>query len=144
MFAKERSAAGIKEALFARRTVAWSNNILVGKEEFLRPLVEAAIEVGEAYYDDDKSVLHVELKNRSSSTLVLQNRGEWSFQNRAHIVSLPEHSSLELQIKTLEQKSRAVLGFDVLNAMTAPDTFAPDRSGDRPDRDPAIRMTLFY
>ena len=45
VFAKERTEAGIREALFARRTVAWSGETLVGREELLRPLVEAAITI---------------------------------------------------------------------------------------------------
>jgi predicted metal-dependent phosphoesterase TrpH len=43
VFARERSLDGIREALFARRTAAWSGQMLVGREELLRPLVEAAI-----------------------------------------------------------------------------------------------------
>jgi 3',5'-nucleoside bisphosphate phosphatase len=43
VFAKERSLPGIREALFARRTAAWSGDVLVGREELLRPLVDAAV-----------------------------------------------------------------------------------------------------
>lgn len=43
VFAKERSEAGLKEALFARRTVAWTGPTLVGREELVRPLVAAAV-----------------------------------------------------------------------------------------------------
>lgn len=45
VFAKERSEAGLKEALFACRTVAWSGPKLVGREELIRPLVAAAVVV---------------------------------------------------------------------------------------------------
>jgi 3',5'-nucleoside bisphosphate phosphatase len=43
VFAKERSEAGLREALFARRTVAWTGPTLVGREELVRPLVAAAV-----------------------------------------------------------------------------------------------------
>ncbi|MCL4807026.1 MAG: histidinol-phosphatase [Thermoanaerobaculia bacterium] len=43
VFAKERSEAGLKEALLARRTVAWTGPTLVGPEELVRPLVAAAV-----------------------------------------------------------------------------------------------------
>ncbi len=125
VFARERTAESLKEALFARRTVAITNHILVGKEEFLRPLVEASLTVSDAHYDDDENVLQLELSNNSSSNLVLENKGALTFHNRARIVSIPEHSTLELQVKTLEQKQRVTLEFDVLNAMTAPESFAP-------------------
>ena len=45
VFAKDSSPEAIREALFARRTAAYSANMLVGKEEFLRPLFEGSIEV---------------------------------------------------------------------------------------------------
>lgn len=45
VFARERSLEGIREALFARRTAAWSEAVLVGREELLRPLVTAAITI---------------------------------------------------------------------------------------------------
>jgi hypothetical protein len=43
VFARERSEEGIREALFARRTAAWSGEMLVGREDLLRPLVQGAI-----------------------------------------------------------------------------------------------------
>jgi 3',5'-nucleoside bisphosphate phosphatase len=43
VFAQERTEEALREALFARRTAAWSGDVLVGREELLRPLVEAAI-----------------------------------------------------------------------------------------------------
>jgi hypothetical protein len=45
VFAKDSSPEAIREALFARRTAAYSGNMLVGKEEFLRPLFEGSVEV---------------------------------------------------------------------------------------------------
>lgn len=45
VFAKDKSVEAIREALFARRTAAYSGNLLVGKEEFLRPILEGSIEV---------------------------------------------------------------------------------------------------
>jgi hypothetical protein len=45
VFAKDSSPDSIREALFARRTAAYSENMLVGKEEFLGPLFDASIEV---------------------------------------------------------------------------------------------------
>jgi hypothetical protein len=45
VFARERSREGIREALFARRTVAWSADLLVGREELLRALLDAALQV---------------------------------------------------------------------------------------------------
>jgi hypothetical protein len=45
VFARDATRDAIREALFARRTAAYSGNMLVGKEEFLRPIFEASIEI---------------------------------------------------------------------------------------------------
>ena len=50
VFAKERSAAGIRDALFAQRTVVWFKNLLVGREAVLKPLLQAALDVQDAAY----------------------------------------------------------------------------------------------
>lgn len=53
VFAKEKSEAGIREALFAGRTAAYFDGKLVGPEEYLRPLVKASFKIrdinGKAY-----------------------------------------------------------------------------------------------
>lgn len=51
VMAKDRTATGIREALEAGRTVAWSSNYLFGKEEHVRNLVDACIEVSPAYHE---------------------------------------------------------------------------------------------
>ena len=43
VFAKSRTEGGIKEALFAKRTVAYFGNTLVGKSSLLEPLFQASL-----------------------------------------------------------------------------------------------------
>ncbi|MFV0554945.1 MAG: hypothetical protein ACK5LR_09595 [Mangrovibacterium sp.] len=45
VFADDRSEKAIKEALFAKRTVAWFGDKLAGDEKFLREIFKSAIEV---------------------------------------------------------------------------------------------------
>ncbi len=45
VFAKDASLDGIREALVARRTAAYSGNLLIGREELLRPLFERSIQL---------------------------------------------------------------------------------------------------
>lgn len=70
VMSKDRTAAGIREALDAGRTVAWSSKYLFGKEEHVRHLVEACIERGPAYYqktnpDNQTTTKYYELTNKS-------------------------------------------------------------------------------
>jgi hypothetical protein len=45
VFAKDARPKSIREALFARRTAAYSGQLLIGREEFLRPLFDASVEL---------------------------------------------------------------------------------------------------
>lgn len=45
VFVKENTPEGLKEALFERRTVVFSSGMLVGREEWLRPLTEASVKM---------------------------------------------------------------------------------------------------
>ena len=45
VFAKDRSEEALKEALFAKRTVAWFGNNLAGTEEFLAAIFKASVHI---------------------------------------------------------------------------------------------------
>jgi len=51
IMSKDRSAAGIREALEAGRTVVWSSNYLFGKEEHVRNLMNACVSISAPYYE---------------------------------------------------------------------------------------------
>jgi len=45
VFATERSAGAIKEALFSRRTAVYSQNVLIGEEAFLNPIFYQSVQI---------------------------------------------------------------------------------------------------
>lgn len=61
VFAKEKTEDGIKEALFAGRTLATFFNYVVGKESLIKSLVEASL--GVRVIDEEKGV--IEISNHS-------------------------------------------------------------------------------
>ena len=69
VMSKDRTAAGIREALEAGRTVAWSSKYLFGKEENVRDLVEACVAVSPAFHEKtnkaNKVTKYYEIKNNS-------------------------------------------------------------------------------
>ena len=121
VFASSRSAEGIKEALDARRTVAWHNNTLIGRERDVIPLIQASLTIAEAFYRSDTSVLTVSIANSSDVTYLLRNLTDYSFHLDADIVTVQPHTTTRLDVKTLDKLSRTPLSFEVLNAVTAPD-----------------------
>ena len=47
VFAKERSLQGIREALDNRRTAAYFHELLIGREDLLRPFFEKCVKIEE-------------------------------------------------------------------------------------------------
>lgn len=122
VFAEERSAESLKEALFEGRTAVWFDDTLIGKEEWIMPLVRASLLVPPASYDDDTSVLLVTVENESDAPFVLANRSEFTLHGSADVLTLAPHQATTLEVKTLDRKERVTLVFEVLNAVTAPKT----------------------
>ncbi len=120
VFARDRSLAGIKEALFANRTVVWFRNLLIGKKDALIPLLKASISVVSATYREGTQVLDVNIQNHSDATLKLQNRSKITFMDAADIISLPPHSTTNVTMKPGKRKKRIKIKFNVLNALTQP------------------------
>lgn len=120
VFAKERTAESIKEALFAKRTAVWYNNTLIGREEFVLPLVRQSLKVTGAEYIKKKTVLKVQIENNSDAEYILESSGEYTYQQHADIVTLKPHETTTLEVRTVEAKRNVQLSFSVLNAVIAP------------------------
>lgn len=120
IFAKERSEAGIKEALLNRRTVAVYKNLLVGRDEFLVPLIESSLKVTSAKYIGKYDVLGFEIENLSSIDIILQNQTGYTFHNNNEIVTLKAGDKTIIEVKTIERKQNVSLKFNVLSAVNAP------------------------
>ena len=72
VFAKARTHDALKEAMFARRTLAYFRNIIAGREEYAKPFFYQCISVGKPYSQNDKSI-YFEVTNRSDIPFYLVN-----------------------------------------------------------------------
>lgn len=120
VFATEKSEDAIKEAMFAHRTIAWFDNLLVGKEDLLLPLIESCLLVRKATYQGPSSVVSVELENVSDATFLLKNQSAFTLHNSGNVLTIEPHSTAVLNVKTLEQLSTFSLEMQVLNAVSSP------------------------
>ena len=125
VFAKERSEKSIKKALFNKQTVVWHQNSLIGREEWLIPLIDASLEV-ESFkykYDDPsykKDLAYVRIKNHSDARFILKNTSEYNFFMDIDVIEIPAHETVELQVITRARLEKFNLEFEVLNAIFAP------------------------
>ena len=119
VFAHERSASSMKEALFDRRTVVWYKNWLMGREPHLRPLLEASLSFSDAAYQDAQ-ILSVTIHNRSDADFHLRSLSPFGLHRHASTFIVPQHSSERIMVRTGEVVGTISMEFEVLNAYVAP------------------------
>ncbi len=120
VFAADKSLESLKEALFAGRTVAVYNDLMVGKEEFLKPFIRACLQLKKATYIEKTEILKVVLKNVSSSDLILENQMPYTFYSSSPVFTIKAGSTYTIKVKTLEKKKQLRLALKALGAFTAP------------------------
>ena len=86
VFVKEHSVEGIKEALFAGRTLAYFDNHLAGKEEYIKEIIEKSIDV--------------KVIDTKKNTIEICNKSDITYQLRfgKYMYSLPLFSNKTLRI----------------------------------------------
>lgn len=127
VFAKERNLAAIKEALFARRTVVYSANRLIGDEQFLRPIFDRSIKLdrSKVVLRGKKAVL-VQISNSSDLNYELELTGDPKGCNASKRVVLLAGKTVLLDVRADENASPSAsavaLDYRVTNLLIAPET----------------------
>ena len=126
IFSKDKSEDGIKDALFAGRTAVFYNELLIGKEENLKPLVEKCLVINNindlelGYSEDGKSTIKkVEIKNVSDAPFTLKNLNSFTFEANSDIINIMPNSIHSISVKTKGEPLNE-LKFEVLNGIIAP------------------------
>ena len=126
IFSKDKSENGIKDALFARKTAVFFNELLIGKEENLKPLVEKCLVINNindlelGYSEDGKSTIKkVEIKNVSDAPFILKNLNSFTFETNSDIINIMPNSIHSISVKTKGEPLNE-LKFEVLNGIIAP------------------------
>jgi 3',5'-nucleoside bisphosphate phosphatase len=113
VFAKDRSHDALKEAMFARRTMVFFTDKLVGREDLARQFFSNCISAGKPFYDNGKNIF-IEISNNSDVPFYLVNG-----QNGA-----PASITLAANAVTrvvLSKKVASPLVYDVQNVITGED-----------------------
>ena len=124
VFAKAKTAKAIKDALFARRTVVWFRNLLIGREQHLQPLLQASLSASTLRYRNGTKVAEVVLSNTSDAAFELRYTGDYTFMFSADRITVPAHGQITVQIKPGKKLRKLNLPFVVENALTAPGEYA--------------------
>jgi len=118
----EKTIDGIKQAFFEKRTIAWFNNTLVGRERELLPLIQACMQVKSASYIGTSQVVEVKIFNDSDVEYVLMNKSPYTLHANTDVIIIHPNTTTTIQVKTVEEMSNFSMDFEVLNAVTAPKT----------------------
>jgi len=118
VFAEERSVESIREALFAGRTVTWFNQLLAGKKENMKLLIDACLEFKSKDYVGDSELLQLVVRNRSDAKFILKNNSVYNFHRHSDLIEIEPQSRTVLQIVSARSPGlEAALSFEILNAV---------------------------
>ena len=122
ILAETNTEASVKEALFARRTVVWFNDLLIGEERNVAPLLKASLTIASASYTPDTTILEVTFRNVSDATFQLKNLSSYTFAEDDDYLVIPQHSETMIPVNVIDRLATVELEFEVLNAIIAPKT----------------------
>ena len=120
VMAKTRSADGIREALFANRTVVWFRNLLIGREAELLPLLAASVSATEVRWVEGSDTLAVTLTNRSDADFELRNDSGMTIVEHDVRLRIPAHASTTFTLRPGKRTPNVTLPLVVENALTSP------------------------
>ncbi len=127
VFATDRTENAVKEALFNGRTVVYSDDMLIGKEEFLKPLFNHSIEL----VNDDSDIssggtYNIQIKNNSEVPFYLISTDQPEGLEYPEVITLyPERivmMPLRISRNAANDMNGIKLPFVVKNLLTNKDT----------------------
>jgi hypothetical protein len=110
VFAKTRTLDALKEAMFAGRTLAYSDNIIGGKEDIARQFFYQCISIGKPYNENAKNIFF-EISNKSDITFYLTDGAAGTPAS----ITLPANSIARVVVS---KTNTAPLVYNVKNIIT--------------------------
>jgi|ADGO01.1.fsa_nt_gi predicted metal-dependent phosphoesterase TrpH len=120
VFAKEKTIEAVQEGLQNRRTVVFYNNLLIGRDEWLVPLLEASLKIKSAKYPERNDVAIVEIENLTSCDFILQNKTSYTLHDHADVITIKAGEVKTIRVKTVNRLDNLELKWEVLSAVNAP------------------------
>jgi hypothetical protein len=126
VFARERTADAIHEALLDRRTAVYSGSQLIGAEQFLKPLFENSIRMlNDRFQLKGKARHHLQIHNHSDLDFQLKRKGEIAELNAPAALVLPAGKTVLFEVRgknaALEGEHSISLPYRVENLLVGPD-----------------------
>ncbi|RME93058.1 MAG: histidinol-phosphatase [Verrucomicrobia bacterium] len=126
VFARERTAEGVREALFNRRTAVYSGEMLVGEERFLRPIFERSLVlIPPTGRIKGKGRVYAQLRNESEVPITLKAAGKVNGVTFPGELTVPGLKTVLFEIRgtgTMREGERTFrLPYEVTNWLVEPE-----------------------
>jgi 3',5'-nucleoside bisphosphate phosphatase len=118
VFATAKTPDAARQALFARRTVVWWKNTLIGRPAELSALLQASLKVEKSAWSGN--TLRVSLRNNSDADFQLRNQSGLVVRRHGPVIEAGPNAMTVLEFRFAERQRRVELQFEVLNALVAP------------------------
>lgn len=130
VFAKERNRDELKKALFKRRTVVYHGNMLIGEEQYLKPIFNNSIEIiNPEVTINGKSSTAIQIRNNSDISYKLTADGESEFISAPKNITLHAGKVVLFGIKgkkeNISAKKLVRLPYRIKNLLIKPETGLP-------------------
>ena len=125
ILSKNRTIKSIRDALFNGNTFIWYRDLIIGKSNNLKQVIENNLKVvskGYGFKGRKVEILQVELINKSVAPISLNYIGGYTFHNDYKFIELAPRSSKTIYVKTEKIKKTVSLEFEILNYVVAPKT----------------------
>ena len=125
IMSNNRTMSSIRDALFNGDTFIWYRDLIIGKSNNLKQVIDNNLEViskGYSYRDRKVEILQIELKNKSVAPINLNYTGEYTFHNDYKFINLEPKSSKTIYVKTKKIKQTVDFEFEILNYVVGPKT----------------------
>lgn len=120
VLSRSKKVTDIKNALFEGRTVVWFQDLLLGKEENIQPVLTANLKATTSGYGKENVIVKVELENKSALPMILVYQGPFSFYKNSRTITIPPFQKKQLEIKTQKKRQNLSLPFTVNNVLVGP------------------------
>ncbi|KPK82009.1 MAG: hypothetical protein AMS27_14950 [Bacteroides sp. SM23_62_1] len=130
VFATDRSKEAVKEALFDGRTVVYSGDMLIGKEEFLKPLFNRSVELVNTDLDiSSGGTFNIQIQNKSEIPYYLVSTEQPEGLEYPEKITLYAERTVMMRLRisrgTASNVSGIRLPYTVKNLLTNRDTGLP-------------------
>ncbi len=120
VFVKDKTPAGLKDALLSGRTVVWYKDQLIGRKEWLEPLFSRSVQVAPPHLRSEKTVF-VEIRNVCEADIHLERSGKIGPAQ----LDLPAGATILVRIGVDGTKGPLELKYTAKNFLVAPGTGLP-------------------